>query len=507
MSNKNEKLNNSMEESFSDEISILDILIKINKNKRNYLKMIIIAILSWIFVSVIYVFLTSPTYYYSIVIRYNFPQAINGFYPNGNPLNPTDILSGNVLESSWTTNQLEKRGIALKEFLSNVYVEPYSQTFDSADKKYKTLLNQKNLSRTDIESIEANYKQEIISSSKQNVRITFRTTQNIDSDVAEKVLNDIVTNWSTAAKDKLGVLRRPISSSSLLEPGMKSAKGYQVIDYLISTISQIDSLLKMMANDPTSNSLRDPKSGLNLSELSIRLIDIKAFGIGKLQNSASESATASSADISAVTRRLDTLRDEQEIFIQQAKSYQQSFIDYVGQQSTQRKSADVARINPNQIQSDTSGSNVQLSGDAVNKIIDVVQNSKDAQFKQELINKRISAENESINLSSRIRDQERLLAQMTTKSTHKSISYTDFQSQLDEVWGDLTLILNAMSNIQSQAQSAFIGNSGLLYTTVEPITIKSPEKSQVHTNILILFPIFILIALFLGTVQALVKKI
>jgi hypothetical protein len=116
------------------EINIKEIITKLISNKLTFIKFCGVALVAWLLCATIYYFIATPTNHYSIVIAYNFPQAAEGKYPNGNPLNASDILSGSSLEASWKESNLEDKGIPLNDFVAGVSVEPYSQTFNSAEK-------------------------------------------------------------------------------------------------------------------------------------------------------------------------------------------------------------------------------------------------------------------------------------------------------------------------------------------------------------------------------------
>ncbi|BDX22512.1 hypothetical protein TUM22923_18330 [Polynucleobacter sp. TUM22923] len=499
--------NKSIDGLISEEqsIDLGKIIQKLALNKGIFLKFAIIGVLGWLLCALIYFFLISPTNHFSIVIAYNFPQAADGKYPNGNPLNPSDILSGGSVETAWKENSLGDKGISLNDFLSGLSVEPYSQTFESADKKYKTLLSQKNLSRADIESIEANYKQEINAAAKQNVQITLSTSSKLDNGTVSKVLNDVVQNWSKQSKEKLGALRGSLSNTELLNPAMKDVAPYEMLSYLNYVTFALGNTIEKMIIDPNSNSLRDSKTDLNLTGVLIRLKELSKYGIEKLESIVVANVPATKTDIDVAVKNIESLKDKQDALTQEAKGYRQSLLDYAGQTSQGREQINGSlNSDRGRYQQDNNTSNVQLSGDAVNKIIDVVQSSKDAQFRQELVLRRMTAENESIKLIEQIRKNERLLSRAKISSGVMSQQFKlEYQQQIDRIWSELGGLLVAVKSIQIQAQKEFIGNSGLLFSTVEPLKVMSPEKTKVKVNIAVMLAIFMLIAFVGATIKSL----
>lgn len=322
------------------------------------------------------------------------------------------------------------------------------------------------------------------------------------------MLNDIAQNWSKQSKEKLGVLRGSLSNAELLNPAMKNVAPYEMLSYLNYVTYALGGTIEKMLEDPASNSLRDTKTDLNLTGILMRLRELSKYGIEKLESIVVANVPATKTDIDVTTKNIESLKDKQDALVQEAKSYRQSLLDYAGQSTLGREQmSGVQGYEKNRYQQDSNASNVQLSGDAVNKIIDVVQNSKDAQFKQDLVSKRIAAENESIKLIEQIRRNERLLAR--AKISNGSMSEqikSEYQLQIDRIWSELSELLAAVKNIQIQAQKEFLGNSGVLYSTVEPLKVRSPERAQVRNTLLIMFASFMFVAIAAGVTRSLTRK-
>jgi hypothetical protein len=260
-----------------------------------------------------------------------------------------------------------------------------------------------------------------------------------------------------------------------------------------------------MIIDPNSNSLRDSKTDLNLTGVLIRLKELSKYGIEKLESIVVANVPATKTDIDVAVKNIESLKDKQDALTQEAKGYRQSLLDYAGQASQGREQINGSlNSDRGRYQQDNNTSNVQLSGDAVNKIIDVVQSSKDAQFRQELVLRRMTAENESIKLIEQIRKNERLLSRAKISSGVMSQQIKlEYQQQIDRIWSELGGLLVAVKSIQIQAQKEFIGNSGLLFSTVEPLKVMSPEKTKVKVNIAVMLAIFMLIAFVGATIKSL----
>ena len=180
------------------QIDLIQIIKDITKEKKRFLKNGLWALGIWFGLFVVYALVTyNPSHYYSLVLSLNFPQAAQSKYPNGSQFSPSDIVSNTVLEKVWSENKLADKGIKLQDFQKSLTAIPYTGEINFIDTKYKGLLAQKNLSRTDIEKIEADYRAEVSQASSKNIKLVLDSGKNsYDLTLASKVLNDIATTWS-----------------------------------------------------------------------------------------------------------------------------------------------------------------------------------------------------------------------------------------------------------------------------------------------------------------------
>ena len=465
--------NDSLDQN-SNEIDLVKVIKDIAKEKKRFLKNGIWALAIWLGLFLIYSFTTfNPSHYYSLVLSLNFPQAAQSKYPNGSPFSPSDIVSNTVLEKVWTENKLADKGIKLQDFQKSLTAIPYTGEINFIDTKYKGLLATKNLTRTDIEKIEADYKAEVAQASSKNIKLVLDSGKNsYDLGLASKVLNDIATTWSQTAIEKLGVSRSPVLDGLTLNDQMKTESPFIVVNYLNDVVYKAQTIIVQMQQDPNSNSYRDDKTGSNLSGLYSKLSEIANYQIDQLDAFVAINTKISDLEQLQARYKIQELQEQRKVLLLKAESNHRALSDYTGAKNQSANSDLKSRNGAN------GDSGVQINGDAITKLFSLATESKDAEYRQKLTSERISLESQANDLNLRISKLERRLNYGQNKSANLSPeSKKEYTALLDKTWGNLAGAIDAIGRIQVMAQKDFVGDSGLLYTLVSQPESYSPGRS------------------------------
>jgi len=431
----------------------------------------------------VYALLTfNPASIYSLVLSLNFPQAAQSKYPNGSPFSPSDIVSNTVLERVWADNNLEKSGISLQRFQKSMNAIPFTGEINFIDTKYKGMLSTKNLSRADIERIEAEYRNEVAQASSKNIKLVLESKGDSYSlALASKVLNDVATVWSKTAIEKLGVSRSPVLDSLALNEQIKTESPFIVVNYLNDMVYKAQTLIIQMQQDPNSNSYRDDRTGSNLAGLVNRLSEIANYQIDQLDAFVAINTKISDLEQLQAQYKLQELQEQRKVLLLKAESNQRALGDYTGSKN-QAGAPGESRGRSGS----SSDSGVQISGDAITKLFSLATESKDAEYRQRLTSERIALEGQANDLNMQISKLERRLnfgknkSQILSPETKK-----EYTVLLDKTWGSLTGVMEAVSRIQVMAQKDFLGDSGLLYTLVNQPSAYSPGISQLRKAALV----------------------
>ena len=457
------------------QIDLIQIIKDITKEKKRFLKNGLWALVIWFGLFVVYALVTyNPSHYYSLVLSLNFPQAAQSKYPNGSPFSPSDIVSNTVLEKVWSENKLADKGIKLQDFQKSLTAIPYTGEINFIDTKYKSLLATKNLSRTDIEKIEADYRVEVAQASSKTLKVVLDSGKNsYDLSLASKVLNDIASTWSQTAIEKLGVSRSPVLDGLVLNEGMKNQPPYVVLNYLNDLIFKAQAVIRAMRGDPNSNAYRDPQTSLNLSGVSAKLQEISTFQVDRLDAFVAISTKPSEWEILETQYKLKELRAYKTLLGDKAETYRKALADYSNNiNKSTYASGDRGR-------GGNDGTGLQIDGDAITKLLSLAGQAKDAEYRQKLTSDRIALENESSDLDIQIQKLERRLAMA---SASKSNQFTEgskkqYEALLGNIFNELTGLIGIVTRIQISAQKDFVGDSGLLYTLVSQPESYSPGRS------------------------------
>lgn len=469
------------------ELDVRKIFNAVIQNKKRFVRNAGVAIVLWAVTFLVYAFITyTPATYYSLVLGLNFPQAAQGKYPNGSTLSVSDLVSNTVLERVWTENDLEQKGIGLDRFQKMLTSVPYLGEVNFIDTKYKGMLSAKNLSRTDIEKIEAEYRNEIQAAASKSIKLTLDGKDaGFDLTAASKILNDVANSWSKTATEKLGVSRSPTLDGISLDDGMKVASPYIVVTYFNDVVFKLEALVSLMKQEPNINSYRDVKTNLNLAGISSKIQDISKYQVDELDAFVAINTKPTDWELLQTQYRLKELYANKVALEKKADVYRKALIDY---------SATTSQANPNtsgefrnKSSNGVEGSGVQINGDAITKIFSLATESKDSEYRQEITSKRIAVENQANDLSAQIQKLERRIFAASKSTRFTEATKKEYTELLDKTWAGVSQAIAVVTRIQAMAQKDFVGDSGVLYTVINQPAPYSQNKSALYRFALISF--------------------
>jgi len=487
-------------------IDLIQIIRDLAKEKKRFLKNGAKVLGVWLVLFIVYAALSfNPSTYYSEILGVNFPQAAQGKYPNGSPFSASDIVSNTVLETVWTNNHLVDRGVTLQTFQNSVSAIPYSGEVEFINTKYKGLLAQKNLSRTDIEKLESDYKVEIDQAASKNIKLILVSHgDNYDTVLATKVLNDVAAAWSKAAIEKLGVSRAPSLDGVILDSSMKTASPYLVLNYLNDLIYKAQSVVLTMQADVNSNSYRDSQTGLNLAGAFSKLRQISDYQVDPVDAYVAIHVKPSDAERLQTRYKLQDLQDLRAQLMQKAESTRRALADYTNT-ANQSNASNEAKVRSS---NNADGSGVQFDGDAITRLFSLATESKDAEFRQKLTSERIVLEGQAATLSTQITKLERRVNFADAKATMMNEqSQKEYNTLLDTAWNSLEGVIGVITRIQIAAQKDFVGESGLLYTVMTQPIAYHPGRSVLIKMALVSLIAFIFLSIFITLFQIYFSRI
>lgn len=446
-----------------DDISYIDFkkikeYLKKNTYRIKFQLIFAVAVVGLIFM--VRLVVAPPMSSYSQVLSFTFPQSEKGTYPNGAPFSLSDIVNGNVLENVWQSNNLESQGISLKEFSDYVSIVPFAENAQFIRAKYQTMLARKGLNNAEISVLEREFNLELEKEGRKNVMlsVTVPFTSPISGSLAKKIVSDIPKAWSQQAIKKLGVISLPIvEAENVKDEIQKSGSPFQIVDYFYKSADALNHSLTTISNYPGGETLKDSETGLSVLDLKQRISDLNRYWILDFDNYLQQRNQPSEIDIRSAEIRLKELQDKKSKFLGDAKTYKASLQDYDS----------LKQSNPAQeiaMRNQQNGSNLQLQGDSVQKLIDLGSQNKDAEFRQELVKKRVEAELKANDMDQEIIRLDRRVIAARKGIQKNNIDPEKFSFYTSEIWTQLIYASKSIKRIQAVQASKFSDGDGQLFT-------------------------------------------
>lgn len=392
----------------------------------------------------------------SVMVQFTFSQVDSDRYPNGSPFSVNDLISVPVVNEVWRMNHLEDIGISLSDFSDMVSVAPMAANEAFLRAKYQAILSRKGLTPAEVAAIDREYKSELDSQTKRAAKLMVSAPafSRFGTGLREKVLSDIPRVWSAYAIEKLGVLSLPIVSKGFSRSEFeKRGTIYQKLDFVIKAADLLQRSLALQVASPGGSVLRDPVSGLNSSDLTDKLDEVQRFGIRNLDTLLQQSGGVSRVDLAATELRIADLQQQRAALLAKSETLKTALADYsnakLGRGSTPL--ADDSRGRDGRAQ-------LNLEGDMLQRLIELGSQTKEAEFRQVLTNRRVEAEVQAQDLAVQISRLERRLAGV--RKAGERFDEDLAKGLFSETVGQLEFISDAISRIEEAQTKRFLNAGG-----------------------------------------------
>ena len=198
-----------------------------------------------------------------------------------------DILSTEVLDKVYRQNDLGKY-MKLSEFKAGLAVFQMNDRLRLLEFEYSQKFSEKNLSMENRQRLE----QEFLEKKKALMVPVYSLTfiqggraGSIPDNVAAKVLQDILTEWSVFAERVKGANKFQLE---LVSPNVLKKEDIEAEDYLVATdilrvmTQRVSKDLEALAGLPGAMVVRVGEQGISLSDLRYRLQDLERFKLNPL---------------------------------------------------------------------------------------------------------------------------------------------------------------------------------------------------------------------------------
>jgi hypothetical protein len=185
----------------ADEVDLSELFDRVWMRRRFIIAFVFISVVLASGISAFGFYVNTPENRFSSIIQFSFPDAEKGLYPGGQKFAYNDLVSAKVLEAVYRKNQLSEKGISFEDFIAAISINPFAENAEFIKKKYQSVLEDKKLTRPEIEAMEKSFLEELKASQSRFVRVSYLESSliGIDAVLAQKILQDIPRVWSKYA--------------------------------------------------------------------------------------------------------------------------------------------------------------------------------------------------------------------------------------------------------------------------------------------------------------------
>ena len=462
-----------------DEINLTDLLrrLAVGVHRRFViLRFTLLTLMLLVIVGVVgALVLKPPLMSYSTVVTFSFPQAEQGRYPNGSPFSLADITNSNVMQAVWRKNQLESLGISLRDFSQSVSISPYADNERFIRARYESMLTRRNISQTEISAIEREFRTELDASIRKQARLSliapFRSV--LSGELANKVLIDILTEWSTQAIRELGATSIPVAEVEVFNVSiLNRGSPFQITDYFYRSASNLNQTINRIAAFPGGENLRDPQTGRSLEDINKRVRDVMRYWILEFDNFSQRGFSTTDIEIRSAETRLLELELSRDILLAEAETFRRSLVDYdaIRQRDT--------LSNGNHLDPRGQANGLQLEGDAIQRLINLGSQNKDAEYRQKLTDQRVKAELRASAMQEEIARLARRIQAAQINTVGIAGDTQQLNAYTQEIVVQIQELAESLKRIQAVQMGKFMDDSGLLYTSSSVVSQPATSLSR-----------------------------
>jgi len=451
----------------SEELDVRHI-VQVAWKTRGYvlLAAVLVSIVYWL-----YALLTVSTATTTVVgdIKLNFPGIDRLEYPNNSPFSTSDLISPAVLTHLMGSDLLSEHYSDSTELAKDLSVSHYSPRRAVLIEEYTRQADNKKLTVAELDELRVNLEKKLSEASNSSLRLSFKPVSGITEVEAEKVLVDLVATWRRHMIDTEAVLRdtRVLSSGVKLNEEVLRESSYffgrdLIKNYVNLLVDEIDSIV---VHYPAAGNISAKGSDMTLRELRHAILDfynyhvemallpVKQFGLSKsLAEEEFYFASQLQVNQSSQVRVQETIQATERVLA-----------TYRGESSSEGKLSAVAGSRAE------SASTPHLSGEFIDKMLDLGERSSDLAFQQSLSKDILQAEAKLDVLRAKEDDLIRVLDYLKNSQSNKALLALygpKLDAGMDRIIAKLNSYVAVFAEIKELVENKKYGSQGLAYQLV-----------------------------------------
>ena len=419
-----------------------------------------------------------PILTHSLVIDFVFEEAKNDQYPNKSPFSISDLIAPNFLEEIYTLNGLSRQEMPMRQFMHNFRIVPYTPVYKLITRKYEELLETRNIRTNigEIQKLQDEMRKELNQIQTRAAVLSFRTELwAISQDASKNILLSVPKYWANKMVNEYGVLELDVQMYS---PVLFDTHQYEDFDYLVAldkiqtNILLVSYSIAELLTFPNSQRVTDEKTGYTLLDLQKLVQDIVTYDLNRLSSFIQELGISShkEAVILYYEHQINKLERDKEYQIQQADLINQALRDY----SLQLGNADETRV----VRENTVDM-VQASGDFLDRIAELVKQSEDLEYRQDLYNRYIQYKQESARIDYEIAQKQALLKALGDEQTKRNTLFGHryeeslMQERFPVILSKMSEYMDILNRLHSKLSKENFGHDTKLYRVANVDAVKT----------------------------------
>ena len=420
-------------------------------------------------------------------VHFTFNGAEEGQYPNETSFTSSDLLSPLVLRRVYELNDLESFGLSRADFSDALSIAAYAPTREFIVRRYRAHLDSGNLSSAEISRIEQQFSETLERASRGQAILTLTLRDGIlpnqsvlSDEVARKVLLDIPRVWARYMTTETGVFASDVSLYSV--DAMDSAAfdwmdGLASSDVLKGQFRLLNSNLDSLSNLANSGAVRDPETGMRLSDIGARAEWLENFVLEDIRATAMGLGLSETPEATArfFRNRVEELTRRKELLQTRARRIEEALQAYLtGQTPAPLALPSAGGPGPDELRGATAIP--QFGSDFLDRLVQLGSDTGDIEFRQELIRERLEYMLEAAEIQAEIGrlarsidlllDDSRVTEGLVGVDLHELA--VGLQQRLSTVSDSLRDLFLATERINERLNELRFGGQEAIYNIVQP---------------------------------------
>ena len=361
--------------------------------------------------------------------------------------------------------------------MHNFRIVPYTPAYKLIARKYDELLETSNLRAGvgEIQRLQEDMRKELNQLQTRAALLSFRSEWGaISQDTAENILLSVPKYWADKMVNEYGVLELDVQMYSKV---LFDAHQYEALDYLVSldkiqvNIRLVSDSITELLTFPNSQRVTEEKTGYNLLDLQKLVQDIINYDLNRLSSFIQELGISSHKDavILYYKHQINKLERDKEYQIEQADLINQTLRDYIQQLGN----ADETRV----VRENTVDM-VQASGDFLDRIAELVKQSEDLEYRQDLHDRYIQYKQEAARIEYEIAQKQALLKALDDEQIKRKIfehryEETLMQERFPVILSKMREYMDILNRLHSKLSKENFGHDTKLYRIANVDAVKT----------------------------------